>query len=127
MTIDALGQRCQDRMSVRRDPAFAPVTDRAYPTEPFPANTGQQKGTLTKRQRGRDWTRKIPLRGSLLRASSHYGDGRVAAELLTTALEREAYRVRVRHVAFHRAISRMAACMRPRRNPFEQTQYLTRR
>jgi len=26
---------------------------------------------MTKRQRGRDWTRKTPLRGSLLRARSH--------------------------------------------------------
>ena len=32
----------------------------------------------------------------------HHGDGRVAAVLLAMALEREAYRVRVRYIAFHR-------------------------
>lgn len=30
MTIDPLGQRCQDRASIRCDPAFATVTGRAY-------------------------------------------------------------------------------------------------
>ena len=30
MTIDPFWQRCQDGASIRRDPAFAPVTDRAY-------------------------------------------------------------------------------------------------
>src|ERR1019366_1397772 len=32
----------------------------------------------------------------------HHGDGRVAAVLLAMALECEAYRVRVRYIAFHR-------------------------
>src|SRR5271168_5404374 len=54
----------------KRPPYLADLVHRDHPLEPFPAEVGQQKGTLTKRQRGRDWTRKTPLRGSLLRASS---------------------------------------------------------
>ena len=30
MAIDPLGHRCQDRASIRCDPAFAPVTGRAH-------------------------------------------------------------------------------------------------
>ena len=36
-------------------------------------NTGQKEATLTKRQRGGGWTRKTPLKGSLLHASSQAG------------------------------------------------------
>ena len=56
----------------KRPPYLANLVHADHPLEPFPADTGQRKGTLTKRQRGRDWTRKAPLRGSLLRASSHF-------------------------------------------------------
>src|ERR1700704_6606334 len=55
----------------KRAPYLSDLVHRDHPLEPFLANAGQRKGTLTKRQRGRDWTRKAPLRGSLLRASSH--------------------------------------------------------
>src|SRR5271165_2785043 len=54
----------------KRPPYLADLVHRDHPLEPFPAEVGQPKGTLTKRQRGRDWTRKTPLRGSLLQASS---------------------------------------------------------
>src|SRR5271166_7156606 len=58
-------------MSLEKRSSYLPdLVHGDHPLEPFSANTGQQKGTLTKRQRGRDWTRKTPLRGSLLRASS---------------------------------------------------------
>ncbi|MDE2496152.1 MAG: hypothetical protein KGL97_19825, partial [Alphaproteobacteria bacterium] len=44
-----------------------------HPLQSFPANSGQRKDADTSRQRGRFWTRKTPLRGSLLRANLQLG------------------------------------------------------
>src|SRR5687768_1363772 len=45
------------------------------PQTPFPAATGTKEGRLTRSLRGGHyWTRKPPLRGSLLRANLHPND-----------------------------------------------------
>jgi hypothetical protein len=45
-----------------------------HPRVSFPASKGQRKDADTSRQRSRNWTRKSPLRGSLLRAISQFGE-----------------------------------------------------
>ena len=67
-------------------PDIADLVHANHPRQPFPADQGQRKDADTSRQRGRNWTRKSPLRGSILQAILHAQCRNPAQPLVETSM-----------------------------------------